>query len=274
VPSKTPRPAAHKAGRTARPRLRLGQLGIIGHRHTDPNHPKRRKSSKRAAAGFLSLTVGGAAFALAMIVSLHNPAGGDRAEASQTALLTPPPPLHVALIDVDQDGTPDFANPTMGPLRGEDSYGSGSFGATRDGGHRVHDGADYVAAPNTIVYSPISGEVTKLGYAYAKNTALRFVEITNSVSSLVSRVLYVDPSVKPGDVLKAGDPIGVAEDLSKRYRGITNHVHVQIAVGRNWLDPASLLPSAQSITTADAAAGASPGVTAVRVSGTLPAQPL
>lgn len=262
MPSKQPRPAAHTAGRTARPRLRLGQLGIIGRRHADPFHPKRRKSSKRAAAGFLSLTVGGAAFALAMIVSLHNPAGGDIASASQNeqALLVAPK-LQMALIDVDQDGTPDFANPTMGPLRGEDAYGSGNFGAVRDGGHRVHDGADYVAAPNTIVYSPISGEVTKLGYAYAKNTALRFVEVTNSVSSLVSRVLYVDPSVQIGDTLKAGDPIGVAEDLSKRYRGITNHVHVQIAVGRNWLDPASLLPNAGQVTTAS-------------VSGTIPATAL
>lgn len=269
MPSTNPRPAAHTAGRTKRPRLRLGQLGIIGRRHADPFHPKRRKSSKRAAAGFLSLTVGGAAFALAMIVSLHNPAGGDRAEASQTPLIVAPQ-FQMALIDVDQDGTPDFANPTMGPLRGEDAYGSGSFGAARDGGHRVHDGADYVAAPNTIVYSPISGEVTKLGYAYAKNTALRFVEVTNSVSSLVTRVLYVDPSVKPGDLLKAGDPIGVAEDLSKRYRGITNHVHVQIAVGKNWLDPASLLPNAQAMTTANA----TPNVIAARVSGTLAAQPL
>lgn len=257
MPSPKSRPAAHTAGRT--PRLRLGQLGIIGRRHADPHHPKRRKSSKRAVAGFLSLTVSGTAFALAMIFSLHNPAGGDRAEASQSPLVAPT--LQVALIDVDQDGVPDFANPTTGPLRGEDAYGSGHFGAVRDGGHRVHDGADYVAAPNTIVYSPISGEVTKLGYAYAKNTALRFVEVTNSVSSLVSRVLYVDPSVQIGDTLKAGDPIGVAEDLSKRYRGITNHVHVQIAVGRNWLDPASLLPNAGQVTTAS-------------VSGTIPATAL
>lgn len=261
MPSPNPRPAAHKAGRTARSRLRLGQLGIIGRRHTDPNHPKRHKSSKRAVAGFLSLTVGGVAFALSMIVSLPNPTESSQAQAAQTPLVAPS--LQMALIDVDLDGLPDFANPTMGPLRGVDAYGSGSFGAARDGGHRSHDGTDYVAAPNTTVYSPISGEVTKLGYAYAKNTALRFVEVTNSVSSLVTRVLYVDPSVALGDKLIAGDPIGVAEDLSKKYRGITNHVHVQIAVGRQWLDPASLLPSANA-----------QQANADRVMGTIAAAPL
>jgi murein DD-endopeptidase MepM/ murein hydrolase activator NlpD len=152
--------------------------------------------------------------------------------------------VSTGLIDVDGDGAPDFANPTMGPMRGVDAYGSGDFHAERDGGKRIHEGADYIAEPNATIYAPITGVVTKIGYAYAKQTALTFVEVTNAASNLVSRVLYVDPSVAVGDAITAGAPIGLAENLQKRYRGITNHVHVQIAANRTYLDPANLLPVA------------------------------
>jgi murein DD-endopeptidase MepM/ murein hydrolase activator NlpD len=152
--------------------------------------------------------------------------------------------ISTGFIDVDGDGAPDFANPTMGPMRGVDAFGSGEFHAERDGGKRIHEGADYIAEPNTPIYAPITGVVTKIGYAYAKQTALTFVELTNEASNLVSRVLYVDPSVAVGDTVNAGAPIGVAENLQKRYRGITNHVHVQIAANHMYLDPANILPDA------------------------------
>src|SRR4051812_42964505 len=45
-------------------------------------------------------------------------------------------------VDLDGDGTKDFANPTGGEQRGHDAYGSGEFGASRDGGGRRHEGVD------------------------------------------------------------------------------------------------------------------------------------
>lgn len=160
------------------------------------------------------------------------------------ASVTQPSAMSTGFIDTDGDGAPDFANPTMGPMRGVDAFGSGEFHAERDGGKRVHVGADYAAEPDAPVYAPITGVVTKIGYVYAKQTSLTFVELTNEASSLVSRVLYVDPSVAVGDTVIAGSPIGVAENLQKRYRGITNHVHVQIAAAKLFVDPANLLPGA------------------------------
>ena len=50
-------------------------------------------------------------------------------------------------VDIDHDGAADFMNPTGGEPRGHDAFGSGEFGASRDGGDRHHEGVDYVDTP-------------------------------------------------------------------------------------------------------------------------------
>lgn len=132
-------------------------------------------------------------------------------------------------LDVDGDTTADFANPTGGEPREHDAYGDGYFGASRDGGHRDHEGVDYVGAPGQAVVAPISGYVTKIGFAYDDSTSLKYVEITNPALSFEARVFYVDPQVRVGDAVALGDVIGKAADLTRRYpRGMTNHVHLEI----------------------------------------------
>lgn len=150
----------------------------------------------------------------------------------------------VWIVDEDGDGVGDFANPTHGLIRGVDAYGSGGFGAVRDGGKRKHHGVDYVAAPGDWVEAPIAGVVTKYGYAYKRNKDLRYVEIKNEETGLRARVLYVDASVADGATVAAGEIIGTAQDLTERYpHGITNHVHVELTDQRGaLLDPANLLP--------------------------------
>lgn len=169
--------------------------------------------------------------------------GADRTPApAQAEANTPKAP--VWLVDVDGDGVEDFANPTHNAIRGLDVYGSGSFGATRDGGRRKHHGVDYIAAPGDWVESPIAGTVTRYGYAYRRQTELRFVEIRNAETGMTARVLYVDATVADGAVVAAGEIIGTAQNLADRYPGgITNHVHVELndKNGR-LLDPATLLP--------------------------------
>jgi murein DD-endopeptidase MepM/ murein hydrolase activator NlpD len=202
----------------------------------------RRRRTRDGVSGFFSFTVASTLFAVMMMGAFGGWSAPKASVTTEAAALTELPAAFTGLIDVDGDGLADFANPTMGPMRGVDAYGSGEFHADRDGGKRVHEGADYVAAPNATIYAPITGIVTKIGYAYAKQTTLTFVELTNQATALVSRVLYVDPSVTVGQQVEAGKPIGFAENLQKRYRGITNHVHVQITANRMYLDPANLLP--------------------------------
>jgi hypothetical protein len=150
----------------------------------------------------------------------------------------------VWIVDADGDGIGDYANPTHGLIRGTDAYGSGRFGAVRDGGKRKHHGVDYVVAPGDWVEAPIAGVVTKYGYAYRRNTDLRYIEIRNPETGMRARVLYVDATVADGAAITAGEIIGTAQNLADRYPGgITNHVHVELTDAAGvLLDPATLLP--------------------------------
>lgn len=130
--------------------------------------------------------------------------------------------------DVDGDGAADFANPTGRAPRAHDGFGDGSYGARRDGGARSHEGVDYRALADQAVRAPISGYVTKIGFAYAGDDSLRFVEITNPAIGYVARAFYVRPEVAVGDVLRLGDRIGSVASLQSHYPGITDHVHLEV----------------------------------------------
>jgi murein DD-endopeptidase MepM/ murein hydrolase activator NlpD len=143
--------------------------------------------------------------------------------------------------DVDGDGAPDFVNPTGMAPREHDAFGAGEFGASRDGGVRRHEGVDYIARAGQAVAAPISGYVTKIGYAYEDAPELRFVEITNPALKYVARVFYVDPAVKVGQPVALGDPIGAVETLQHRYRGITDHVHLEIAAKGRRIDAETVI---------------------------------
>jgi biotin carboxyl carrier protein len=144
--------------------------------------------------------------------------------------------------DIDGDGAPDFANPTGEAPRGHDAFGDGFFGARRDGGSRDHEGVDYMAVGGQTVRAPMSGYVTKVGYAYAGDTDLKFVEITNPALGYAARAFYVTPGVEVGQTVRLGDTIGKVESLQGHYPGITDHVHLEIlAPGGDRVNAARLI---------------------------------
>ena len=147
-----------------------------------------------------------------------------------------------AAADINGDGQADFANPTGKGPRGKDAYGSGHFGASRTG--HVHEGVDYVAEAGQEVMAPIAGFVTRVGYAYKDSYDFRYIEITNRSTGYTARVMYVGPEVQVGQALALGQVIGRAQSLQRRYpRGITNHVHLEIArLGGRQLDATRLIP--------------------------------
>ncbi len=152
-------------------------------------------------------------------------------------------------IDLDGDGRFDLARPVEHAVRGIDAYGSGAFGASRDGGRRAHHGVDFVATPGEPIRAPIAGVVTRVGAAYAGQDTLQYVEIANSTTRYTARVLYVGPAVQPGWTVAAGDVIGRAQDLAARYpAGMTNHVHVELTGGKGGrLDPLVVLPDVSAL---------------------------
>lgn len=120
--------------------------------------------------------------------------------------------------------------------RKTDSYGSGAFMASR--GSRSHKGIDYACWPGSLIQSPISGQVTKLGYAYADDLSYRYVEITDDKQAR-HRFFYVSPQVIDGQMVEKGDYIGQCQDIAERYNkgGMTPHCHYEILVDNVPVNP-------------------------------------
>ena len=151
--------------------------------------------------------------------------------------------------DVDHDGKADFANPTGKEPRAQDAYGEGEFGASRDGGVRKHEGVDFCADAGQPVVAPISGYITKIGYAYPGDQQLKFIEITNPALRYAARVFYVDPQVEVGQTVAVGARLGSAHTLQMKYPGgMTNHVHLEV------MDPRGARFNAASVITEQYAA--------------------
>jgi len=119
------------------------------------------------------------------------------------------------------------------PVRLSDSYGEGYFGASR--GKRKHLGIDYCCYPGSVILSPVSGVVSKVGYTYADDLSFRYVEVT-AVDKLRYRIFYIEPCVSLDDhVLARETALGVSQTLGYRYPAdenhpspITEHVHFEV----------------------------------------------
>ena len=180
--------------------------------------------------------VAASAAAAAPLSQSENRAVVATAVEHAVAVVTPeaaPAPAPLELVwkgeDFDGDGRDDICNPTGQATRGEDAYGEGEFGARRDGGSRRHEGVDYVAKAGQDVAAPISGYVTKIGFAYSGDANLKFVEITNPALRIAVRVFYVNPNVEVGQAIAMGKPIGAARSLQRKYPGgMTDHVHLEV----------------------------------------------
>jgi murein DD-endopeptidase MepM/ murein hydrolase activator NlpD len=197
------------------------------------SHARRRgRVTFPAPPGAAAITIAAVSLAGCVGAGLAAQAFATAPEATKATYTLPAP-------------APELVNPTGHSLRGEDVYGAGAFGASRGGGARRHRGADYVAEPGEVVRAPITGIVQRIGFAYRGDERYRYVELTSEDQTRDVRVLYVGPTVQLGVVVRAGEPIGRAQDLSARYpRGITNHVHVEMRENGALADPASVLPAA------------------------------
>ena len=116
-------------------------------------------------------------------------------------------------------------------IRDTDCHGSGAYLAPRgerNGKPRLHIGVDPIVPHLCQVLSGCTGRVTKVGYPYSDDLSYRYVQVTSSASGMRLRYFYLLPSVKVGDDITCGDVIGRADDITKRYPGITPHVHFEI----------------------------------------------
>lgn len=108
-----------------------------------------------------------------------------------------------------------------------DSAGDGRFGARR--GSRTHRGVDYVCKPGELVYSPVSGVVSKLGFPYGDDLRWRYVEIRDDDKNR-HRLFYCRPAVVKHQIVSKGEVVAEADDVTERYpnQGMTPHIHYEL----------------------------------------------
>jgi hypothetical protein len=105
-----------------------------------------------------------------------------------------------------------------------DDQGCGHYYASR--GSRKHMGVDMACLPGTQVGSPVKGQVTKIGWPYAGEPDIRYVQVV--AEGYQFRVFYVEPSVAVGDWVELNESIGTSQQLESMTRGGTQHVHFEI----------------------------------------------
>jgi hypothetical protein len=119
-----------------------------------------------------------------------------------------------------------FAKVTTNNIfRGCDPKGCGDFGASR--GSRKHIGLDIKAVPGEVIFSPISGKVTRFPFPYGTDLSFTGIEIVND--QFLVKIFYMKANVLANSNVKQGQVIGNAQDIAKKHGGgMINHIHVEV----------------------------------------------
>ncbi|MCP4189690.1 MAG: M23 family metallopeptidase [Planctomycetaceae bacterium] len=139
------------------------------------------------------------------------------------------------LIPAECSPVPDggqFQNPTNGTIRPQDDWGSGEYGAPRDGGNRRHAGVDYLGDAGASVYAGIGGTLEVL------EDGVRITGRTGGMLYTV-RQLHINPLTNLPNRISVSQQIATVKDLTEQYPGIKNHCHIEIyqQPGDNRCDP-------------------------------------
>lgn len=126
--------------------------------------------------------------------------------------------------------------------RGRDVYGPGQFKARRGVGSHEQLGLDVVAQPGEIVYSPIQGTIIPGAMPCKNDPSVHGVVIEGAGywKGYQVSILYMEPTVQ-GPVV-AGQAIGYAQDVQNKFRGLNNHVQVQVRHNGAPVEPWKFFP--------------------------------
>lgn len=135
-------------------------------------------------------------------------------------------------------------NPTGGNVR-RDARGFGYFGAPREKTENGkikryrHRGQDYVCIPGQDVYIPFTAIPIR-----KKSPCEGYHGILFRGRGIIGTLFYVkiDDSIINVE-LKEGSIIGIAEDISQKWKGVIPHVHFQI----DKIDPELLISIYRSL---------------------------
>ena len=119
-------------------------------------------------------------------------------------------------------------SPTGGGIRNDDG-GSGLWLAKR--GLKLHQGVDYELpnGPGQLVVSPITGILVRIAYPYSDTQEYSGCEIRGA--DIWIKMFYLRPyDSLIGQEILMGQPIGIAQDIGKRYKNVIPHIHLEASV--------------------------------------------
>lgn len=114
-------------------------------------------------------------------------------------------------------------------------YPGAKFGAPRAGG-RIHKGRDIIGPPGMKVVASMPGEVTQM-YPVGKLASGGWSQgiVVKHENNMVTKYLHVNPGVKVGDKVKAGQKIGTITDTDDISSA--PHLHFELLVNGVHVDP-------------------------------------
>jgi murein DD-endopeptidase MepM/ murein hydrolase activator NlpD len=122
--------------------------------------------------------------------------------------------------------------------RTKDGFGSGQFGAHRS--THIHAGLDIKARAGQMIFAPISGNIIRTAQPYPGDARYGGLVIQGNGSWIgyEIKIFYVEGFFC--GMVKAGDHLGFAQDLNIKYKGITNHVHLEVRKNGMLLNPSDI----------------------------------
>jgi len=124
--------------------------------------------------------------------------------------------------------------------RVKDKYGSGQYGASRDAGTRMHKGIDIIVSPNEKIFCPIKGSIIREAMPYQNDPSYKGLVIKGSDAwtGYELKIFYVE-GLFSGSANESQE-IGFAQNLTTKYPGITNHIHLEVKFQGQQIDPFEL----------------------------------
>jgi hypothetical protein len=127
----------------------------------------------------------------------------------------------------------NIMNPTGKGVR-SDSGGVGSYGASRkktlpNGKVQSypHAGTDLICTPGQDILMPFTGRILRVARPYEND--LKYSGIYISGKMMDVKMFYLEPIPDLiGEVVKQGAVIGHAQDIGRKYQGVTPHIHFEI----------------------------------------------